>query len=221
MSDVAGLGMRARAGASPVRPNAEPRGASLARMEVTVRDEQVGDSEAVLAVIAAAFTAEPEVEGLWRDLRDVPGTASLVAELDGSVVGHVGLSVGWVDALDRLVPVLVLSPLSVHPSHQGVGIGSSLVAAARSRAERLGAPALFLEGDPAYYSRLGFVPARAHGFSPPSVRIPGAAFQVVLLRAYAPSVAGALVYPDVFWRHDCVGLRGADLERFSERGAGA
>ena len=190
-------------------------------MEVEVRDERVGDSEVVLAVIAAAFTVEPEVEGLWRDLRDVPGTASLVAELDGSVVGHVGLSVGWVDALDRLVPVLVLSPLSVHPSHQGIGIGGRLVAAARSRAEQLGAPALFLEGDPAYYSRLGFEPARARGFTPPSVRIPGPAFQVVMLPAYEPSLVGALVYPDVFWRHDCVGLRGADLARFNDGGESA
>ena len=190
-------------------------------MELVIRDEQAVDSDAVLAVIAAAFAAEPEVEDLWRDLRNVPGTVSLVAVQDGDVVGHVGLSVGWVDALDRLVPVLVLSPLSVHPHHQGAGIGSALVAAARSRAEQIGTPALFLEGDPAYYSRLGFEPARAHGFTPPSVRIPGAGFQVVLLPAYEPSVAGALVYPDVFWRHDCVGLRGADLERFGDGSPGA
>jgi putative acetyltransferase len=42
------------------------------------------------------------------------------------------------------------------------------------------------------------------------VRIPEPAFQAVLLPTYDaldPKPCGALVYPDVFWRHDCVGLR--------------
>lgn len=183
-------------------------------MQEHIRDERPDDRLAVQEVLAASFTSEPEVVSLWSDLREVPGTTSLVAERDGGLVGHVGLTVGWVDAIDRLVPVQVLSPLSVHPTHQRLGIGGRLVAAALQRAEALGAPALFLEGDPAYYSRLGFEPGRAHGFTPPSARIPGAGFQVVLLTAYEPSISGALVYPDVFWRHDAVGLRGEDLERF-------
>jgi putative acetyltransferase len=182
---------------------------------VEIRDELPSEREAVVSVIAAAFTAEPEVAGLWEDLREVPGTVSLVAEFAGEPVGHVGLSVGWVDAKDRVVTVRILSPLSVHPAHQRQGIGRGLVAAARARADELGAPALFLEGDPAYYSRLGFEPGRSHGFTPPSVRIPGPGFQVMLLTAYEPTITGALVYPDVFWRHGAVGLRGDDLERFS------
>jgi putative acetyltransferase len=188
-------------------------------VNVLIRDEQPQDREAVVRVIAAAFAAEPAVAALWPDLREVPGTSSLVAEFAGAIVGHVGVSVGWVDAIDRLVTVAILSPLSVEPHTQRRGIGRSLVAAARARAEKRGAPALFLEGDPAYYSRLGFEAAGAHRFSPPSVRIPERACQVMLLAGYEPTVAGALVYPDVFWRHDAVGLRGADLERFAASSA--
>ena len=47
--------------------------------------------------------------------------ASLVAEADGRVVGHVGLSLAWVDARPALVDVLVLSPRSVLPAHPGRG----------------------------------------------------------------------------------------------------
>ena len=60
---------------------------------------------------------------------------------------------------------------------------------------------------PAYYSRLGFESGRGHGFTQPSVRIPDAAFQVVLLPAYEAWMSGALVYNEVFWAYDSVGLR--------------
>jgi putative acetyltransferase len=68
-------------------------------------------------------------------------------------------------------------------------------------------PAVFLEGDPGYYRRLEFVPAKPLGIRKPSLRIPDAAFQVMTLSAHEPWMTGTLVYPDAFWRHDAVGLR--------------
>jgi putative acetyltransferase len=176
-----------------------------------IRLETPGDRAAVLAVIADAFD-EPGVDDLWAELAQREGTSGFVAELDGAVVGHVGLSRAWVDASDRLVDVLVLSPLSVAPDRQGRGIGRALVERATAAAIERAAPVLFLEGDPGYYSRLGFDAGGDHGFTAPSVRIPGPAFQCVLLPGYEPSVRGALVYPDTFWRHDAVGLRGERLD---------
>lgn len=93
------------------------------------------------------------------------------------------------------------------PDQQDTGIGSALVRAAldlaADREERL----VFLEGDPSYYGRLGFVSAGRLGFTPPSARIPPTAFQVWTAPSYPGGGSGALVYPDVFWRHDAVGLR--------------
>jgi putative acetyltransferase len=68
-------------------------------------------------------------------------------------------------------------------------------------------PLVFLEGVPAYYPRLGFRSASSLGFTPPSTRIPDAAVMAYPLPAYDPSLRGALVYADVFWRADAVGLR--------------
>jgi len=179
----------------------------------TIRPETDDDAPAVHRVHAEAFADEPVVADLIAPLRarnaPLPATG-LVAELDGEVVGHVLLSHAWLDAPRRLVDVLVLSPLGVLPAAQGRGIGSALVRAAVAELDALGVPALFLEGDPAYYSRLGFRAAGPLGFRAPSLRIPPAAFQVVLGSAYEPWMTGTLVYPDVFWAYDAVGLRDAD-----------
>ncbi len=82
------------------------------------------------------------------------------------VVGHVGLSGAWVDARRELVGVWVLSPLSVVPERQGSGIGTALTAVAVETARGSGAPALFLEGSPAYYGARGFARADRFGFLP-------------------------------------------------------
>lgn len=192
----------------------------------TVRLECPGDRDAVDGLVRAAFGEEgAAVAGLVEELGElvaVGAAGCLVAEDAGEVVGHVGLSRGWLDAEPRLVTVQVLSPLSVRPDRQRQGVGRVLVDAAADEAARSGAPVVLLEGDPGYYSRLGFEPASRHGLVPPSTRIPDPACQVRLLPAYEPWMTGALVYPDVFWRLDLVGFRGgrlAEVRRALESGS--
>ena len=182
-------------------------------MVLEIRAQLPADAGQVHVVVAEAFDDET-VAALWEDLAERPRAASFVAVIDRAIVGHVGLSWGWVDTRERVVDVTVLSPLSVSPEHQRRGVGRALVARAIEAADAAGSPVLFLEGDPAYYGPLGFEPAAQHGFTPPSPRIPLPGFQCVLLCAYEPTLTGGLVYPDTFWIHDRVGLRGERLERF-------
>lgn len=177
-------------------------------MPVTIRDQRADDAEAVAAVLGLAFAAEPEVVGLEAALGRRDDSRGYVAVEGASVVGHVRLTRGWIDASERLVDAVVLSPLSVTPDLQGRGIGTALLAHAVEAAAALGAPAVFLEGDPGYYGRLGWRPAAEIGVEAPSERIPAPAFQVVTLPAYEPWMRGRFVYPETFWAHDCVGLRG-------------
>ena len=172
----------------------------------------------VTGVIRAAFGEEgDEVAAIWADLeREGLVLGSIVAEVDGVVVGHVGLSTAWLDARRELVDVWLLSPLSVLPDHQRGGLGARLVEAAIGAAAAGGAPLLCLEGSPAYYGSRGFEAARPLGLLPPTDRVPGSAFQVVRLDGYRPWMTGRLVYRDVWWRHDAAGLRDpllAELER--------
>ncbi len=171
---------------------------------------------AVEQVVSAAFGEAPDgrVVQMMRALEaGGAARASLVAVIDEQIVGHVGLSRGWVDARRELVEVLVLSPLSVRPDRQGRGVGTALVAAALETAGDHGAPAVFLEGSPDYYGRRGFSSASALGFERPSTRIPDPGFQVALLASYQRWMVGRLIYPEAFWTTDTVGLRDPELER--------
>lgn len=175
-----------------------------------MRREDVADHAAVREVVSTAFTDSPMVADLVSVLRADHATdegLSFVAEVAGAVVGHVLLSRAWVDAAARLVPVLVLSPLSVDPAWHGQGIGGVLVRHALAAAEEVQAPLVFLEGSPLYYTPFGFRRASRLGFEAPSVRIPDAAFLVATLPAWQEWMVGRLVYADAFWRLDAVGLR--------------
>ena len=180
-------------------------------MTLTIRHQHAGELASVLAVTRRAFGDNGErVAHLVEQLQSSDAFAerlSFIAERDGVPVGHTMVTRGWVDAPERLVAVHILSPLSVDPLHQRQGIGRALVAHAVGSPASLEAPAIFLEGDPAYYGPLGFERASAHGFSRPSVRIPDAAFQVITHASLEPWITGAIVYPDRFWALDSVGLR--------------
>jgi putative acetyltransferase len=175
---------------------------------VIIRAEHPAERAVVERVVADAFGDQGAVVAeLVRVLRASPDALSLVAERDGAVVGHVLFSTSLLDAPPRLVPVQVLSPLAVDPAHQRTGVGSALVRRGIEELTGRGAPLVFLEGSPVYYSRLGFASAGPLGFRKPSLRIPDAGFQVATLPAYEPWMTGTLVYHQAFWDHDLVGLR--------------
>lgn len=177
-------------------------------MEIQIRPETNSDITHVQKLVAEAFNdqsvahllAELRNSNSWRNL-------SFVASLKDQPVAHIALTRGWLDAPEKLIEVLVLSPVSVAPAYQRKGIGSKLILESIEILKERTEPLIFLEGDPRYYSRLGFQPGNTAGFLKPSVRIPDAAFQFVTLPNYHPSMTGQLVYPDVFWQMDAVGLR--------------
>jgi putative acetyltransferase len=177
---------------------------------MALRIEQPHHYDPVGAVHRSAFGAEhgSTVAQLVDALRrDDPAALSLVSEEADEVVGHIMFSRALLDAPRQLVAVQSLSPFAVAPQWQRRGIGSDLVRAGLRRLDERGIPLVFLEGDPGYYSRLGFSRAVENGFRKPSLRMPDEAFQVVKLSAYEPWMAGTFVYSDTFWAYDCVGLR--------------
>jgi len=88
--------------------------------------------------------------------------------------------------------------MSVRPDRQRRGVGTRLIRDALGRAEAAGEPAVMVEGVPGYYPRLGFEPAIPLGVVSPDPKIPDEAFLVKRLAAYAPDLAGRIVYPAAF-----------------------
>lgn len=181
----------------------------MSRSKLTIREEGAADADAVRRVVTGAFGGE-KVPELLDALRDSVAWLDLsyVAEEKDEVVAHLCYTRAWLDAPRKLVEVLALGPLAVRPDRQRDGIGSRLVAETLRLLEDRPEPLVFLEGSPDFYSRLGFIAGEELAFAAPSVRIPGPAFQVGTLPGYDQSwMSGALVYPDVLWRQDAVGLR--------------
>jgi putative acetyltransferase len=178
---------------------------------LVLRPERFDEAAEVRSVVDEAFGDDgPAVGQLVDALRRSPDRIdglSFVAAQHGRLVGHVMFTRSLLDAPRRLVDVLVLSPLSVRPDVQRRGIGSALVRHGLAEVARRREPLVFVEGDPRYYRRFGFVAGASLGFRRPSLRIPEAAFQVLALDGHEPWMTGTLVYSRVFWDLDCVGLR--------------
>ena len=171
-------------------------------MTVTIRPERPADHGAVEAVVEAAF-ADPALARLVAELRLEPSyrpARALVAVDGGVVVGYVLVTDSTVTG-GRVDRAATLSPLAVAPDRQRSGIGAALVAAVVAVCDAEGEPAVVLEGDPAYYGRLGFEPAGPHGLVLP---LPGwappEAAQLRRLAAWTGTLRGTVAYSAPFDR---------------------
>ena len=165
---------------------------------MSIRPESLKDREPIAGVTTAAF-GKPNEARMVESIRDSDGFVpelSLVAELEGVVVGHVMLS--YVELGEDSRRVLELGPMSVAPERQRNGIGSALVEDALGRADNRGEPLVLVLGHPTYYPRFGFRPASELGVFPPDPRIRDAVFMAIPLRAYDPTLQGRVVFPPAF-----------------------
>lgn len=129
-----------------------------------IRPETPADLAAIDHINVEAFKDHPyshQTEHLIvRALRaDGALTLSLVAEVEGEVVGHIAFSPAMIDGQE--VGWYTVGPLAVLPAHQGRGIGGALIREGLAGMRSLGARGCVLVGDPGYYTRFGFrhVPA--------------------------------------------------------------
>ena len=134
-----------------------------------IRKETLADYDEVYAMVKRSFATADHSDGTEQDyLTDIRKKStflpelSLVAQIGEKIVGQIVLYKMQIHCGDKIEEQLVLSPLSVHVDYFGQGIGAALIAEGCKRAREHGYRAVFLCGDPAYYSRFGFVPTHRH-----------------------------------------------------------
>ncbi len=167
--------------------------------QIRVRAETADDFNAIDVVNLSAFQGEAEAQ-LIGELRKSPvfiPDLSLVAELNGRIVGHVVLSRIKLVSDQGDSEILALGPMSVVPSQSHRGIGSELIDAAVARAKPLCYKAIVVAGHPDYYRRFGFKPATDWGVSC-NLPIPDDALTAMELVDGALSGGGKVEYPDLF-----------------------
>lgn len=84
----------------------------------------------------------------------------LVLEMNGRLVGHIMYVHAAIHADDgKDLPVMTFGPISIAPEYQRRGLGKALLDDSLTRAAALGAKAICIEGNLAFYGKSGFVPA--------------------------------------------------------------
>lgn len=161
-------------------------------------DARPEDAAAIAAAHRATFPTLSEAVLVESLHAAGAATVSRVARHEGRVVGHVLLSpvrLQW-DGMEAPAATtathspawLGLAPLGVLPRLQRRGLGSALVWDALAQARERGCEVVVLLGDPAYYARFGFGPARDFGLR---CRWPGAESAFMLRELRPGSVAAA------------------------------
>jgi putative acetyltransferase len=124
-----------------------------------IRKETVADFEKIAEVTIAAFNTLPisnhTEQFIINALRASDAlTISLVAEINGRIVGHIAFSP--ITISDGSTDWYGLGPVSVLPDYHKQGIGKSLVNAGLSLLKELGGQGCALVGDPNFYQKFGF-----------------------------------------------------------------
>lgn len=139
-----------------------------------IRNETPADFEAITHVTAEAFLtlaiSQHTEQFIIQALREADALmVSLVAEINGQIVGHIAFSP--VAMSDGTPGWHGLGPVSVLPQYQRQGIGRALIAEGLTRLKALGSRGCVLVGHPEYYKMLGFrnSPDLIHAGVPPEV----------------------------------------------------
>src|SRR5512136_357420 len=128
-------------------------------LKIIIRSETDADVAVITEVTVAAFKTleisnhtEQFIIAALRAAKAL--TVSLVAEVNGGVIGHIAFSP--VTISDSTRNWYGLGPVSVRPEYQRQGVGKALIQEGLSRLKDLNARGCCLVGHPDYYRKFGF-----------------------------------------------------------------
>jgi putative acetyltransferase len=154
--------------------------------DITIRAEIVNDYEEIDNLVTRSFTEGTDysdgtdIIALIKEIRAgqyyIP-ELSLVAEMNGKMVGHFmfshfPLSTSAKEAnYDRSIvktDIVMLAPVSVHADFFRQGVGSTMIELGIKKVKENGYKGIQVEGNPAFYNKLGFVTSSKYNIYPTS-----------------------------------------------------
>lgn len=163
----------------------------MKEVPLVIRHENPSDIPLIYDINKTSFPSASEANLVDRLRADGDAVYSLVAEVDGAVVGHVMFS-----RMTGPFRALGLAPVAVLPEYRRQGIAAALIERGKELAKADGWEAMFVLGDTAYYSRFGFDVDLAKGFKNPFA---GDHFMALaLLERGLPTRTGKVDYAPAF-----------------------
>lgn len=137
-------------------------------MNMTIRTEELKDYNRIAEITELAFYSmidatqstflpEKNMIALLRHGSMFDPELSLVAEVDGEIVGHALYYPFEMRLDDKPIRAVSLGPIATHPAFQKQGIGVALMEEGHRRAKEKGYPFALLVGHPSYYPKVGYM----------------------------------------------------------------
>jgi putative acetyltransferase len=170
-------------------------------MKIKIRPETKKDLAKIRKINTAAFDTEAEAN-IVDNLRKISTPViSLVAEVNGKVVGHILFSPVALSAIQPDVKIAGLAPMAVLPEFQNQGIGTDLVKQGLKRCTANGYNAAVVLGHLDFYPRFGFEPAARFGIKC-EYDVPHEAFMIKeLKKSGLAGCKGTVQYHRLFRNH--------------------
>lgn len=142
----------------------------MSKLDPKIRLEMPADRGAIHMVNSAAFGRASEADLVDSLRKEGAVLASIVAELDGQIAGHVLFSRMLVETADGRVAAVALAPVAVLPEFQRQGIGGKLIHHGLELLRQQGERIAIVLGRPEYYPRFGFSVEKAAALESPFPR---------------------------------------------------
>ncbi|KNF09051.1 acetyltransferase, GNAT family [Gottschalkia purinilytica] len=175
-------------------------------MNIKIRKETEKDYSITEDVIEKAFREmeftdhmEQYLVARLRKTENFIPELSLIAEVEGKVVGHILLSRITINNGEKAFESLALAPVSVLPEYQNKGIGSALISESIKIAKKMKFKSIIVLGHEKYYPKFGFRPASYWNITSP-FEVPEKSFMALELEdGGLDGVSGEVTYPKAFF----------------------
>ena len=166
---------------------------------ITIRFEKPEDIAFIHSVNEQAFGRVSEAKLVDTLRQACADHLSLVADDNGSIVGHIMFTPVLVAEEKQKLQGMGLAPMAVQPSRQRQGIGSLLIKYGLNILHEKGCPFVIVLGHPDYYPRFGFKPASGFNIRCQWEGLPDEAFMILVMDHEAmKNVSGVATFRDEF-----------------------